>query len=114
MAKMTEVEAEMAMRHERVSGNGVEARLEALKSDLDALQEDMRGLLTDVKGVASNGVADAMHIATATAGDAVERVEDWANDNADVVRAAVRKQPLAACALSMSAGALIGALFLRH
>lgn len=111
---MTEVEAVMAIRHKRVNGNGVEARLEALKGDLDALQEDMRGLLTDVKGVASNGVTEAMQTARIAASEAAERVEDWANDNADSVRAAVRKQPLAACALSMSAGALIGALLLRR
>jgi ElaB/YqjD/DUF883 family membrane-anchored ribosome-binding protein len=111
---VTEVEDTMTSKQRHVNGNGVEARLEALKADLDALQDDMRGLLTDVKGVASNGVTEAMQTARTAASEAAERVEDWANDNADSVRAAVRKQPLAACALSMSAGALIGALLLRR
>ena len=48
-----------------------------------------------------------------SASEAVERVEEWGNENLEPVREAVRTQPLAACMLSMSAGAIIGALLLR-
>jgi len=48
-----------------------------------------------------------------TASEAVDRVGEWGNENLDGVRTAVRTQPLAACMLSMSAGAIIGALLLR-
>lgn len=43
-----------------------------------------------------------------------EEVEEWAGENADSARETIRNQPLAACVLSMSAGALIGALLLRR
>lgn len=104
----------MAMRARRINGNGVEARLEALKSDLETLQQDMRGLLSDVKGLAADGVSDAIQSANDMASDAAERAQEWADDNVDSLRATVRRQPLAACALSMSAGALLGAILLRR
>jgi len=103
----------MAIR-KRVNGNGVEARLEALKADLDTLQQDMRGLLADVKGIAADGVAEAMHTASDAASEAADQAQEWATDNVDSLRTVVRKQPIAACALSMSAGALLGALLLRR
>ena len=103
----------MAIR-KRVNGNGVEARLEALKADLETLQEDMRGLLIDVKGIAADGMAEAVHTASTAAGEAVDRAQEWADENVDSLRTVVRKQPIAACALSMSAGALLGALLLRR
>jgi ElaB/YqjD/DUF883 family membrane-anchored ribosome-binding protein len=43
-----------------------------------------------------------------------EEVEEWASENADSARETIRNQPLAACVLSISAGALIGALLLRR
>ena len=54
-----------------------------------------------------------MNGAMESASEAVERVEEWGNENLEPVREAVRTQPLAACMLSMSAGAIIGALLLR-
>ncbi len=112
---VTEVEdnKEMVDTQKTMNGN-LEARLEALKADLDALQKDMRGLFRDVKDVAGHGVAEAVHSASTAASDAIENAQEWTDDGAASVRAAVRKQPLAACALSMSAGALLGALFLRR
>jgi len=95
------------------NGSEVQARLSALRSDLDALQKDMRGLMSEVGGVASKEVQGAMGGAMHSAQEAVERIEDWSHENLDGVRDAVRHQPLAACVLSMSAGALIGALLLR-
>jgi len=41
-------------------------------------------------------------------------VETWTNDNLDSARESVWAQPLAAIALSMGAGALLGAIFLRR
>jgi len=95
------------------NGSEVQARLNALRSDLDALQKDMRGLMSDVGDVASKEVQGAMGGAIHSAQEAAERLEDWGTENLDGVRDAVRTQPLAACVLSMSAGALIGALLLR-
>ena len=45
---------------------------------------------------------------------AAGEVETWTNDNLDSARESVRAQPLAAIALSMGAGALVGAIFLRR
>ena len=80
----------------------VRVRLMSLRGDLDALQQDMRGLANDVGDAASEQVQGAVNGAIESAAEA-----------ADGVRQAVRTQPLAACALSMSAGAIIGALLLR-
>ena len=105
-----------AMTRKRKNGNhttDVQARLSALRDDLDALQQDMRALVSDVGGVASGHVHEAMNGAMESASEAVERVEEWGNENLEPVREAVRTQPLAACMLSMSAGAIIGALLLR-
>ena len=93
--------------------NDVQARLSALRDDLDTLQQDMRALVSDVGGVASEQVQGAVNGAMESASEAVERVEEWSNENLEPVREAVRTQPLAACMLSMSAGAIIGALLLR-
>jgi ElaB/YqjD/DUF883 family membrane-anchored ribosome-binding protein len=87
--------------------------LNSLRGDLDALQQDMRGLVNDVGGVASEQVQEAVNGTIESASEAIERVSDWSSENLDGVRQAVRMQPLAACALSMSAGAIIGALLLR-
>jgi ElaB/YqjD/DUF883 family membrane-anchored ribosome-binding protein len=95
------------------SNNEVQTRLSALRADLDALQQDMRALVSDVSEVASEQVQGAVNGAMETASEAVERVEEWGNENLEPVREAVRTQPLAACMISMSAGAIIGALLLR-
>jgi ElaB/YqjD/DUF883 family membrane-anchored ribosome-binding protein len=91
------------------NGSEVQARLSSLRADLDALQQDMRGLVSDVGDAASEQVNGAIE----SASEAVDRVGEWGNENLDGVRQAVRTQPLAACMLSMSAGAIIGALLLR-
>ncbi len=100
-------------RKNNSNGSEVQSRLNALRADLDALQKDMRGLVGEVGDVASKEVQGAMGGAIHSAQEAVERLEDWGNENLDGVRDVVRTQPLAACVLSMSAGALIGALLLR-
>jgi hypothetical protein len=95
----------------------VQARLSAVRADLDALQEDMRGLVSEVSGAAGQQVqvamSDALGAAVTTAQDAAGRIGDWGNENLGGVRDAVRSQPLAACVISIGAGALLGALLLR-
>jgi ElaB/YqjD/DUF883 family membrane-anchored ribosome-binding protein len=95
------------------NGNDVSARLNSVREDLDALQHDVRGLVSDMGGMASEQVQGAMNGALETAHDTVDRVGEWGSENLDGVRRAVRTQPLAACVISMSAGAIIGALLLR-
>ena len=80
----------------------MQSRLNSLRADFDALQQDVRGLASDVGDVATEQVQGAM-----------DRVSEWGTENLKGVRVAVKTQPLAACMLSMSAGALIGAWLLR-
>ncbi len=95
------------------SGADVQARLSSLKEDLDLLQKDVRGLMSDVGEAASGQVTGAVNGAIDTASGAAARVSEWSSENIGGVRQAVRTQPLAACMLSMSAGAIIGAFLLR-
>jgi len=95
------------------NGADLQGRLSSLRDDLDALQHDVRGLMSDVGDVATDRVHTAVNGAIDTATDTVDRVSEWGNENLEGVREAVRTQPLAACVLSMSAGAIIGALLLR-
>lgn len=88
------------------NGNHVPGRISAVRADLDALQKDMRGLVSDVSDVATREMRGAMDVAA-------DRLETWSSESLAGVRDAVRTQPLKACALSIGAGALIGALLLR-
>ena len=103
-------------RRKKSNGNGhdLSARLDSLRDDLGALQKDLRGLLSDAGGAANEQVQEAVKGALSQVEDVAERIEEWGSDNLDSVRDVVRNQPLAAIAISMSAGALIGALFLRR
>ena len=84
------------------NGADLQARLTSLREDLDNLQHDVGDVASDQVHTVVNGASDT-----------VERVTEWGTDNLEGVRDAVRTQPLAACVLSMSAGAIIGALLLR-
>jgi hypothetical protein len=97
----------------KASNTGMQSRLNSLRADFDALQHDVRGLASDVGGAASTQVQELMTDAIDTASGAVDRVGEWGTENLNGVRSVVKSQPLAACMLSMSAGALIGALLLR-
>jgi len=103
------------LRRKRKNSNGeVQARLNALRSDFGALQRDIRGLVGDV--VARREIQDAVGAvggALQTAQQQVDRFEEWGSENLGGVRKVVRDQPLAACVLSLSAGAIIGALLMR-
>lgn len=108
------------------NGNGhatqnFDARLEALMTDLTALQKDVRGLARGAGAYAGEQANGAVHSVQEKIEDVQEKIEDvyeqveeWANGNVGTLRDSVREQPLAACVLSMSAGALIGALLLRR
>jgi len=112
--------------HKKKNGaKTIDTRLGVLRTELDALQTDMKGLAGDVAGVAdgrihvairnAENVAErAYHLAEEAATHAVDDVETWTNENLDSVRGSIRAQPLSAIALSMGAGALLGAIFLRR
>ena len=93
----------MRGKRQRKTRNG---RIDAVRADLDALQKDMRGLVSEVGVVATREVRGAMD-------GAVERLETLSIESLAGVRDAVRNQPLKACAISLGAGALIGALLMR-
>jgi len=93
----------MRGKRQRKTRNG---RIDAVRADLDALQKDMRGLVSEVGVVATREVRGAMD-------GAVERLETLSTESLAGVRDAVRNQPLKACAISLGAGALIGALLMR-
>jgi ElaB/YqjD/DUF883 family membrane-anchored ribosome-binding protein len=97
----------------RAANTGMQSRLNSLRADFDALQHDVRGLASDVGDAATSQVQGFMSDASRTATETVDRVSEWGAENLAGVRTAVKTQPLAACMLSMSAGALIGALLLR-
>ena len=84
----------------------VEAQLDALQSELNDLQKDARALAGHVGKAAGNAI-DA-------AGAAYNGVEKWTASNVHSVRGTVRNQPLTAVLVSLGAGAVLGALFLRR
>lgn len=84
----------------------VEAQLEALQSDLNDLQKDARALAGHVGRTASEAI-DA-------AGVAYNGAQKWTNRNMHSMRGTVRNQPLTAVLVSLGAGAVLGALFLRR
>jgi len=95
----------MAFRMRR-NRSQTEARLQALKGDFEALQRDMRLLLDSL------GTDASARVMSATNG-AADQVEEWANGGVETVRQSIRSQPLAAIAISMSAGAVISSLLRR-
>ena len=95
----------MAFRMRR-NRSQTEATLEAIKGDFESLQRDMRLLLDSIGAEATSRVTSATN-------DAVHRVETFANDGVETVRDTIRAQPLAAIALSMSAGAVLSSLLRR-
>ena len=98
----------MPNRKQRKSRNGnkLPGRISAVRADLNALQKDVRGLVSNVGDAAAREVRGVM-------GGAAGRLESLGTGSIAGVRDAVRNQPLRACAISIGAGALIGALLLR-
>ena len=101
-----------------VGSNGAtedfQEKLDALKADLESLQSHVRGLAGDIGEVATERMNSALADAMKSVHELTGRVEGWGNDNLSSLRDSVRNQPLAALAISMGAGALIGALLLRR
>ncbi|MGA7711695.1 MAG: hypothetical protein WCA81_07325 [Rhizomicrobium sp.] len=115
----------MAERQKKNGSKNIDKRLGALRSEIDALQGDIKGLASD----AGNGADGRVHLAMRNAEIVAERayrlaeeaatsvaddVETWTNGNLESVRGSIREQPLSALLLSIGAGALIGAAFMRR
>ncbi len=103
----------------------MDARVGALRSERETLEADMKVIAGDVE----NSVDSRVHLAIRKAEDvahgayrlAEESVAHVAGDvkklaggNLDSARRSVRTRPIAALALSIGAGALIGAIFMRR
>lgn len=84
----------------------VEAQIEALQSDLSDLQKDARALAGHVGRTAG--------VAIDAAGAAYNGAQKWTNSNMRSMRGTVRDQPLTAVLVSLGAGAVLAALFLRR
>jgi ElaB/YqjD/DUF883 family membrane-anchored ribosome-binding protein len=84
----------------------VEEQLDTLHSELTSLQKDARV----IAGKVGKTAGDAFDAAEA----AYNGVEKWTTDNVKTMRSSVRNQPLAAVLVSLGAGAVLGALFLRR
>ena len=89
------------------NGKDLNARLKSLRQDLGALQDDVLGLVNEMGAAAGDQVQGAMR---QTAG----RVEDWGNEKLPNIRKIVRGNPFAACAVALSAGALLSAILFRR
>jgi ElaB/YqjD/DUF883 family membrane-anchored ribosome-binding protein len=63
----------------------------------------------DVLTRASGWCSDAIGVAS----EAADSVGEWGNESLDGARKVVRTRPLAACAVSLSIGAIVGLLLLR-
>ncbi|HEY3779402.1 MAG TPA: hypothetical protein VGL35_15225 [Rhizomicrobium sp.] len=81
-------------------------QLESLQSELTALRKDARKL--------TDGLSRTADAAVTTAEAAYDGVGNWTTDNVGLMREWSRNQPLTACLLSLGAGAVLGALFLRR
>jgi len=93
-------------RREKRGMKKVEAQIDAIQSELSSLQKEARSLAGHVGKAAGN----AFDAAEAAYND----VEQWTTDNVKSMRGSVRNQPLTAVLVSLGAGALLGALFLRR
>jgi ElaB/YqjD/DUF883 family membrane-anchored ribosome-binding protein len=87
--------------------------LKKVEEQLDALQSELNSLHKDARVIAGN-IGKAAGNAYDTAEAAYNGVERWTTDNVKSVRGSVRDQPLTAVLVSLGAGAVLGALFLRR
>lgn len=112
----------MAEHTNRNGTENMDARLSALRSEMETMEADMKGLTGDAGGIADDRVRvairkidDLVHRAYRLAEDSAthagDDVEAWASGNLADARKSIRAQPLSALALSIGAGALIGAIF---
>jgi ElaB/YqjD/DUF883 family membrane-anchored ribosome-binding protein len=112
------------MPSRRKQPKDLDSRLDAIRSDIDQLKDDSKGLAADATDIAGNRARDAIRAAAAVAERALRLAEDtasgmkddveaWTNDNLDMARDHVRKQPLSAIGVALGIGVILGALFLR-
>ena len=122
----------MAAKKKAVANGNIETRLAALRADFGTLQSDLKGLYGDVSEVASERAALAMRSAEEIADRAVAlaeeaareakdvaleykgEAEEWAEENAEELRAHVRAQPIQSLLIAGGIGAFLGAVFLRR
>jgi len=100
-------------RRSRRSDSGpdqVENRLSALRQDLEALQQDMRGLGEGVGEAAQERLREALRATETLAA----QMDEWTNENLNTLKESIREQPLAACAIALGVGALLGVVLLRR
>jgi hypothetical protein len=81
-------------------------QLETLQSELSALRHDAKKL--------SDGLSKTAGAAVDTAEAAYDGAGNWASDNLGLMREWGRGQPLTALLVTLGAGAVLGALFLRR
>lgn len=93
-------------RRKKTGMKKVEAQIEALQSELTSLRKDA----TVLAGSVGRAAVDAIDAAET----AYNGVEKWTSDNVHLMRGSVRNQPLTAVLVSLGAGAVLGALFLRR
>jgi len=91
--------------------DGAKAFLDGALGDAQSYAE---GRITEAQKYAQVRINKALKDAEDMVDRLSDEVEGWATENVDNARETIRAQPLAACVLSMSAGALIGALLLRR
>ncbi|MGH6888927.1 MAG: hypothetical protein ACREHF_06990 [Rhizomicrobium sp.] len=84
----------------------IAGQLEILQSELSALRHDAKKL--------SEGLSKTAGAAADTAEAAYDGMGKWATGNLGLMREWSRGQPLTALLVSLGAGAVLGALFLRR
>ena len=105
--------------------NKFDKRLGVLRSELETLESDMKNVASDVGGIADDRVhlalrkaedvaLSAYRLAEETATQVVHGVDEWACGNLDSARKSIRDRPLSVLALSIGAGALVGAMLVRR
>lgn len=97
----------------KTNGRQVDDRISELQEDFESLQHAFASLLDHMAQDTSEGMAGAAKTASDAIAGAAGQVETWSEAGTETVRGAIRTQPLAAIALSMGAGALLGAYMRR-
>jgi len=107
--------------HDDNKNKRLDSRLGALRSELETLEADMKGFAADVENTADNRVHLALRkaenlahrayrYAEESSAHVAHDVESWADGNLDDARKTIRAQPISALAISVGAGALVGAV----
>ncbi len=106
---------------EKKKRSRLDSRLGALRSELESLEADMKDFAGDVENIADNRVHLALRkaeniahrayrYAEESSANVAHDVENWADGNLKDARKTIRAQPISALAISIGAGALVGAV----